>query len=65
MIMQIPCLFKEFDKPPRKNSDLRTNSDTVSQEYMYLNPREDASKVANWSLRAFFTGSLLLITTYL
>jgi serine/threonine protein kinase len=44
LLMQVQCLFKEFEKAQRKNGRLRTDNEPVGSEDDFVNPAEDASK---------------------
>jgi serine/threonine protein kinase len=44
LLMQIQCLFREFEKAQRKNGRLRIDNEPVGSEDDFVNPAEDASK---------------------
>lgn len=44
LLMQIQCLFKEFEKAQRKNGHLKTDNEPVGPDDEFVNPAEDASK---------------------
>lgn len=44
LLMQIQCLFKEFEKAQRKNGRLMTDNGPIGGDDEFVNPAEDASK---------------------